>query len=273
MLEKIKKSIDFINNRFQFNPVAGIIAGSGLGGLISAMDIMHTFNYAEIPEFQKSTVEGHDGQMVFGRMGSKSIVVLLGRYHYYEGYTMNQVTYPVRILKYLGAKYLILTNASGGINPDFKTGDLMIHTDHINLMPSPLIGMHHAEDGERFPDMSQPYDRFMNERLLQIAKSEGIPLQTGCYVGVTGPAYETPAEYNYYRLIGGDAVGMSTVPEVIVANQAGMKCAAISIITNLGIRDRISKTSHKQVLTASQKAVPVVNKLITRLISELSSTL
>lgn len=273
MLEKIKRSTDFINERFQFNPVAGIITGSGTGGLISGMDVLHICNYEEIPDFPESTVEGHEGKMVFGRMNSRNIIVLQGRFHYYEGYEMNQVTFPVRILKHLGVKYLILINASGGLNPDFTTGDLMIHTDHINLMPNPLIGIHPAGDGERFPDMSQPYDGLMNEKMLQIAKDEGIILHQGCYVGVTGPTYETPAEYNYYRLIGGDTVGMSTIPEVIVANQIGMRCVAISVITNVGTGSKISKTTHNQVLTVSQEAEPLVRKLITKLILELSPTL
>jgi len=273
MLEKIKRSIDFINNRFQFNPIAGIITGSGIGGLIAGVDVLHICSYEKIPDFPGSTIEGHEGQMVFGRLSSKNIVVLQGRFHYYEGYDMDQVTFPVRILKHLGVKYLILTNSSGGLNPDFKAGDLMIHTDHINLMPNPLIGMHQTEDGERFPDMSQPYDRLMNKKMLQIAKDEGIILHQGCYVGVTGPTYETPAEYKYYRLIGGDTVGMSTIPEVIVANQTGMRCSAISVITNVAGRDKISKTTHNQVVATSQKAEPFVNKLITRLIYELSPTL
>jgi purine-nucleoside phosphorylase len=269
MSEKIKKSIDFINNRFHFSPIAGIITGSGLGGLIEGFDVLHVCNYDEIPNFPESTVEGHEGQMVFGKMNSKNTVILQGRYHYYEGYTMEQVTFPVRILKQLGVKYLILTNASGGLNPHFKSGDLMIHTDHINLMPSPLIGHHHAEYGERFPDLSHPYDRLLYEKMMQIAMNEGITVQKGCYVGVTGPAYETHAEYNYYRLIGGDTVGMSTVPEVIVANQMGMRCVALSIITNMGIEEKNSKTTHKHVLAASKKAVPLVNKLIAGLIQEL----
>ena len=272
MLERIKRSIDFINDRFKFNPIAGIITGSGMGGLIGGMEVLHVCSYEKIPNFPGSTVEGHEGQMVFGKLSSKNIVVLQGRCHYYEGYDMDQVTFPVRILKQLGVEYLILTNASGGLNPEYKAGDLMIHTDHINLMPNPLIGMVPAEDGERFPDMGQPYDRFMNERMLQVAKDEGIILHQGCYVGVTGPSFETPAEYNYYRLIGGDTVGMSTIPEVIVANQTGMKCAAISVITNVAGRDKNLKTTHKEVVSISQKAEPLVKKLITGLIYELSPT-
>lgn len=273
MLEKIKRSIDFINNSFQFNPLAGIITGSGMGGIVSEMDVLHICSYKEIPGFQVSTVEGHEGKMVFGKMCSKNIVLLQGRFHYYEGYDMDQVTFPVRILKHLGVKYLFLTNASGALNPDFNPGDLMILTDHINLMPNPLIGSYYDEDEERFPDMSQPYDRLLNEKMLQIAADNGIVLHQGCYVGVTGPTYETPAEYRYYRSIGGDTVGMSTIPEVIVANQAGMKCVAISVITNTGVGDEITKTSHQQVLAVSQKAEPQVSILFAKLIGDLSTTL
>ncbi len=273
MSEKIRRSIDFINSRFQFNPVAGIIAGSGMGGLISDMDVLHICRYEEIPDFPSSTVKGHEGKMVFGRMSSKNVVVLQGRFHYYEGYGMDQVTLPVRILKQLGVQYLLLTNASGALNPEYKAGDLMIHTDHINLIPNPLIGTRYSSNEERFPDMSNPYDLQMNEKVLQIARDEGIGLHQGCYVGVTGPTYETPAEYRYYRLIGGDTIGMSTTPEVIVANQLGMKCVAISVITNQGISDNTTKTTHDQVLAVSQETEPRVRKLITRLIYELSPTL
>ncbi|MBN2215195.1 MAG: purine-nucleoside phosphorylase [Bacteroidales bacterium] len=267
MLERIKKSTGFINNQFNFNPVAGIITGSGIGSLVGGMDVLYALDYKDIPGFPESTVEGHEGRMVFGQMSSKNIVLLQGRYHYYEGLTMEQVTFPVRILKQLGIRYLILTNSSGGLNPDFVPGDLMIHTDHINLMPNPLIGIHHAELGERFPDMSQPYDDFLNRSLIQLADNEGITIKKGCYVGVTGPTYETRAEYNYYRLIGGDTVGMSTIPEVIVANQMGIRCVAISIITNSAKEKK--STGHKQVLAIAEKAEPYFNKLISGLLNML----
>ena len=270
MLENIKKSTDFINNQFSFSPVAGVIAGSGLGGLIKAMDVLHIIKYNGIPGFPEPTVEGHEGRMVFGHINLKKIVVLQGRYHYYEGYTMEQVTFPVRILKQLGIKYLILTNASGGLNPDYNPGDLMIHTDHINLMPNPLIGIHHSESGERFPDMSRPYDSYLNQKIMQIAGKKGMMVHEGCYIGVTGPTYETPAEYHYYRLIGGDTVGMSTIPEVIIANQMGIRCVAISVITNSGSKEKNTVTSHKQVLAISQKAEPVVSQLISELVNELN---
>ncbi len=270
MLENIKKSTDFINNQFSFKPLAGVIAGTGLGGLVTAMDVLHIINYNDIPGFPQPTVEGHEGRMVFGHINSKNIVVLQGRYHYYEGYTMEQVTFPVRILKQLGIRYLILTNASGALNPDFNPGDLMIHTDHINLMPNPLIGIHHSETGDRFPDMSGTYNSYLNQKVRQIAGKKGIMVHEGCYVGVTGPTYETPAEYHYYRLIGGDTVGMSTIPEVIIANQMGIKCAAISVITNSGSKGKSKDTSHKQVLSIAQKAAPLVSQLISGLVNELS---
>ena len=269
MLEKIKKSTDFINKQLKFVPLAGIITGSGLGKIVEKTGIVHSIPYEKIPNFPVSTVEGHECKLIFGQISSRNVVIMQGRIHFYEGYSMDEVTFPVRVLKFLGIKYLILTNASGGINPNFKPGDLMIHTDYINMMPNPLIGRHIKEFGERFPDMSQAYDDELIEMLTRLSKELNILLHKGCYVGVTGPTLETPAEYKYYHLMGGDAIGMSTVPEIIVANQMGIHCTAISVITNSGLGSAIGVTSHQDVLKQARLAEPKVTSLIKHLVSEL----
>ena len=269
MLEKIKKSIAFINRHIKILPKVGIISGSGLGNIAENIDQIASLDYQDIPHFPVSTVEGHNGKLIFGRINSVNIAILQGRIHFYEGYGMEEIIYPVRVLKFLGIDFLIATNASGGLNPDFHPGDLMIHTDHINLMPNPLIGKYFKEFGERFPDMTNAYDTQLKDKLFSLSEKLGISVQSGCYVSVTGPTLETPSEYNYLRLIGGDAVGMSTVPEIIVARQMGIRCAAISVITNMGIDKKTETTTHQEVLQIAELAAPKLSLLLRHLIGEL----
>ncbi len=266
MLEKIRQSINYINNQIEFHPTVGIITGTGSGNIIDEFDLVKVFDYKEIPNFSGSTVEGHVGKLVFGILGNRQVAAMKGRLHYYEGHGIEQVIYPVRIMKYLGIEYLILTNASGSLNPLFRKGDLMVHTDHINLLPNPLIGQYNDEFGERFPDMSEPYNHDLIMKIFKIAENHKISMHKGCYVGVTGPSYETPAEYKFLRIIGGDAVGMSTVPEVIVARQMGMKCLAVSIITDLGVEGHIEHVSHAGVLESAGETAPKLMQVLKELI-------
>lgn len=269
MLEKIKQSTEFIKSKISITPEVGIILGTGLGGLVKEIEIKNQLNYSEIPNFPVSTVEGHAGKLIIGTLSGKSIIAMQGRFHYYEGYSTQEITLPVRVMKNLGIKYLIISNASGGINPDFEIGDLMIIVDHINLIPNPLIGKNYDELGPRFPDMSEPYDKELIAKAEKIAQKLNIKVQKGVYVGVTGPTLETPAEYKFFRIIGGDAVGMSTVPEVIVARHMGLPCFAISIITDLGVPGKIVKVTHEDVQRIASQSEPKMTKIIKELISEL----
>jgi purine-nucleoside phosphorylase len=267
MLEKIKNTASFIRNNIQEEPEIGVILGTGLGGMVKDIDIKHTIDYESIPDFPVSTVEGHHGRLIFGTLGNKKIVAMQGRFHYYEGYNMQQVTYPVRVMKLLGIKTLIVSNASGGVNPDFEVGDIMIMNDHINLLPNPLIGKNIDELGNRIVDMSEPYDLKLIEKAEKIANDNNIKVQKGCYVATSGPTLETPKEYQYFRIIGGDAVGMSTVPEVIAARHMDIPCFAVSIITDLGVPGKIEKISHEIVQKAAEKVEPKMTMLIEKLIS------
>lgn len=269
MLEKIKHTVSFIQNKVKYTPEVGIILGTGLGGLVKDIKIDISIDYKDIPDFPVSTVDGHQGRLIFGTLGGKKIVAMQGRFHYYEGYPMTTVTFPVRVMKYLGIKTLLLSNASGGVNPDFEIGDLMIINDHINLIPNPLIGKHIPEFGARFPDMSDAYSHVLIEKAQTIAKKHSIKTQIGCYVGTTGPTFETPKEYQYFRIIGGDTVGMSTVPEVIVARQMGIPCFAISIITDLGVPGKIVKVTHEEVQEVAAKAETKMTLIMEELISSL----
>lgn len=269
MLEKTRATVSFIIGKFNFKPEVGIILGTGLGGLVKDIKIEHTLDYEEIPNFPVSTVEGHHGRLIFGTLGGKKIIAMQGRFHYYEGYSMMEVTFPVRVMKYLGIKTLLLSNASGGVNPDYEIGDLMILNDHINLIPNPLIGVHDNSFGARFPDMSEPYDHSLIEKAQEIAKKNDIKTQVGCYVATTGPTFETPKEYQYFRIIGGDTVGMSTTPEVIVARQMGLNCFAISIITDLGVPGKIVEVTHEEVQKVASKAETKMTLIMEELISQL----
>ena len=268
MLEQIKATAEYIRSQInEFAPEVGIILGTGLGGLAESIDVKYSIEYSTIPNFPVSTVEGHKGRLIFGILGGKQVVAMQGRFHYYEGYTMQQVTFPVRVMKLLGIEYLFVSNASGGINTTFRVGDLMIINDHINLMPNPLIGPNMAEFGPRFQDMHNCYDSALIAKATAIADEENIKLQYGVYVGTTGPTFETQAEYRYFKAIGGDAAGMSTVPEVIVARHMSIPVFAVSVITNCGLSDQIG--DHEDVQLQGRKAGLKMAKLFVKLINRL----
>jgi len=269
MLETIRETVCFIQEKTKFHAEVAIILGTGLGGMVNDIDIYMSLDYEEIPNFPVSTAPGHHGKLIFGTLGGKKVMAMQGRFHFYEGYSMQEVTFPIRVMKFMGVKYLFVSNASGGMNPNFEIGDLMIQTDHINLLPNPLIGKHYPEFGDRFPDMSESYDKFLIKQAVIIALENDIKVQQGCYVGVTGPTLETPKEYEYFRRIGGDAVGMSTVPEVIVAHQMGMPCFAISIITDLGVPGRIVEVSVEDVQRAAAASAPKMTLIMEKLIESL----
>jgi len=269
MLKIINETANFLKDKTNFSPDVGIILGTGLGGLVNDIDIEHSISYENIPNFPVSTVEGHLGRLIFGKLGDKAVVAMQGRFHFYEGYNMEQVTFPVRVMKYLGVKHLIVSNASGGVNPDYEIGDLMVINDHINLIPNPLIGKNINELGPRFPDMSEPYCPEMIKIVDAIANKNNIKIQKGVYVAVTGPTLETPAEYFYFRKIGGDTVGMSTVPEVLIARHMDIPCFAISVITDLGVPGRIKKVTHEDVQNVAEITEPKLTLLIKNLISKI----
>jgi purine-nucleoside phosphorylase len=270
MLEKIKESAAYISSKTTVNPTVGIILGTGLGGLVKEINIIDTIPYEDIPNFPVSTVESHSGKLIFGELGGKKVVAMQGRFHYYEGYSLQQVTFPVRVMKLLGIERLFVSNASGGVNPDFEVGEIMIQDDHINLFPgNPLIGKNIDELGPRFPDMSEPYDHHMIELAKTIATENNIKVSVGIYAGLTGPTLETPAEYMYVRNIGADAVGMSTVPEVIVARHMEIPCFAISIITDLGVPGKIQKVSVQDVIEVASRQEPKMTLIMRELIARI----
>lgn len=270
MLEKFNESVNYLKGRTKVEPTIGIILGTGLGGLVKEIEIIDEIPYADIPNFPVSTVMGHSGKLIFGKLGGKNVMAMQGRFHYYEGYTMQQVTFPVRVMKLMGVEHLFVSNASGGVNPDFEIGEIMILDDHINLFPAhPLIGKNIDELGTRFPDMSKPYDHGMIKLAKSIAAENNIRVATGTYAGLTGPTLETPAEYVYIRNTGADAVGMSTVPEVIVARHMNMPCFAISIITDLGVPGKIMEVTHEDVQRIAEKQEPKMTLIMKELISRL----
>jgi purine-nucleoside phosphorylase len=269
MLQTIKESATFLKERTNYKPQVGIILGTGLGGLVAEIEIEHSISYKDIPHFPVSTVEGHSGRLIFGNLGGKQVVAMQGRFHFYEGYSMEKVTFPVRVMKFLGIKHLIVSNASGGVNPDYEVGDLMILSDHINLIPNPLIGSNIDELGPRFPDMSESYCKNLITKAENIAKANKIPVQKGVYVALTGPTLETPAEYKYMRIIGGDTVGMSTAPEVIVARHMYIPCFAMSVITDLGVPGKIQKVSHSEIQKIAEIAEPKLTLIIKELIASI----
>lgn len=269
MLTKLKETVGYIESRVNIKPQVGIILGTGLGGLAQTIKNQQFIDFKDIPNFPISTVDGHQGRMVFGQLGGKNIVAMQGRFHYYEGYAMQQVTYPVRTMKLLGIDYLIVSNASGGMNPDYEVGDIMIINDHINLMPNPLIGPNISELGRRFPDMSQPYDHSLIALAKDVAGKLKIKVHEGCYVGTTGPTFETPKEYKYFRIIGGDAVGMSTVPEVIVARHMTIPVFGISIITDLGVPGKIVEISHEEVQKVGKESERRMTQIIEDMLQQL----
>jgi purine-nucleoside phosphorylase len=267
MLNKINEAIEYINSKTEIKPETGIILGTGLGALVNECEIVDTINYEDIPHFPVSTVESHTGRLIFGYINKKPVVIMQGRFHYYEGYSMQEVTFPVRVFKFLGIQKLLISNASGGLNRNIKVSELMLLTDHLNLLPeSPLRGKHYKEFGPRFPQMSEPYSQVLIEKAREIAKQHNIKLHEGCYAAVQGPALETKAEYKMVDILGADAVGMSTVPETIVAVQMGIPVCAISVITDLGFPVETETVSMESIIAAANSAQPLLTKLFSELV-------
>ncbi|MFN8210618.1 MAG: purine-nucleoside phosphorylase [Bacteroidales bacterium] len=269
MLEKINETVSFLRKKGFKNPDAGIILGTGLGGLTEKIENCIEIDYRDIPNFPVSTVEGHEGKLIYGEFGRKKIVAMKGRFHFYEGYGAEQIAFPVRVLKYLGIQCLFVSNAAGGVNPKFQIGDIMIITDHIHLLPNPLIGQNDDRIGPRFPDMGEAYDKYMINKAVLIAKENKIRVHKGVYLSTSGPTFETPAEYKYFRTIGADAVGMSTTPEIIIARHAGLPCFAVSIITDLGVEGKIEYTTHESVQREAARTEARMTTIMTELISSL----
>ncbi len=268
MLEKIKQTVEFLRSKVSEMPDTAVILGTGLGSLVDFMTDKQYIAYKDIPNFPVSTVEGHSGNLIFGRLGGKPVIAMQGRFHYYEGYDMKQVTFPVRVMQKLGVKTLFVSNAAGGMNKEFRVGDVMIITDHINLFPeNPLRGKNYEEFGPRFPAMTEAYSKRLVDLADTIGREKGLRLMHGVYVGTPGPTFETPAEYEYFRVIGGDAVGMSTVPEVIVARHGGMDVFGLSVITDLGGKDVTEVPSHEEVQKAAINAQPTVVALMKELVA------
>lgn len=271
MLQILEESIEYLKKKIgDFEPEVGIVLGTGLGGLVKDIEVSHSIMYSSIPNFPISTLEFHSGKLIFGTLRGRKVVAMQGRLHFYEGYSMQQITFPIRVLKALGIKYLFVSNAAGSLNQKFKKGDLMIITDHINLQAeSPLRGLNDSDLGPRFPDMSQPYNRALATKGLEIAQAQNITCHKGVYVAVTGPNLETKAEYKYLRIIGGDAVGMSTVPEVIVANHMGLPVFAISVLTDEGFPEDLQPFSLAEILETAAVAEPKMTKILSELIHTL----
>ncbi|WP_323757239.1 purine-nucleoside phosphorylase [Roseivirga sp.] len=266
--KQIFQALNYVQSTVEFQPEFGIILGTGLGALVDKIEIQHTIEYKEIPHFPVSTVESHSGRLIFGELSGKKVVAMQGRFHYYEGYDMKEVTFPVRVLKLLGIKKLFVSNAAGGVNLNFQVADLMIIEDHIDLTKdNPLTGANLDEFGGRFPDMSEPYERKMINQALEIAIKEGIRCHEGVYAGVSGPNLETRAEYRFLKIIGADAVGMSTVPEVIVARHMNLPVFAVSAITDLCDPDHLEVAELSKILAAAAKAEKGMTTLLQKLIA------
>jgi len=271
LLEKIKLTTDFLLEKTNgYRPEVGIILGTGLGGLVKEIDSVFEIPYEEIPNFPVSTVQGHSGRLIFGELGGKKVMAMKGRFHFYEGYDMEQITFPVRVMKAIGIHTLCVSNASGGVNPDFEIGEIMIINDQINLFPTnPLIGKNYPELGPRFLDMSEAYDKKLVTKAQEIAKANNIKVSIGCYAALTGPCFETPGEYLYIKNIGADTVGMSTVPEVIVARHGGMRVFGISIITDLGVQGKIVEVSHEEVQVIAAAQEPKLSLIVKEVVRSL----
>ncbi len=268
MYQTIQETASWIKERMTTQPKTAIILGTGLGQLATEITDSYEIAYNEIPHFPVSTVEGHAGKLIFGKLGGVDIMAMQGRFHYYEGYDMKQVTFPVRVMYELGIKTLFVSNASGGMNPQFCIGDIMVITDHINLFPEHPLRGKNFPTGPRFPDMHEPYDLSLVAQADAIAKEKGIKLQHGVYVGVQGPTFETPSEYRMYHIMGGDAIGMSTVPEVIVARHCGIRVFGVSVITDLGGFDEAVEVNHEEVQQAANKAQPLMTALMREMIRQ-----
>lgn len=267
MLDKIRESSKYLAPFVKGEHTIGIILGTGLGELGKSIEIEHAIPYMAIPNFPVSTVQGHRGELLIGSFGGKKVIAMQGRFHYYEGYSMKEVTFPVRVMRELGIKTLFVSNASGGTNADFEIGDLMIITDHINYFPEHPLRGKNIPYGPRFPDMSEAYSKELICKADEIAKEKGIKVQHGIYIGTQGPTFETPAEYKLFHILGADAVGMSTVPEVIVANHCGIKVFGISVITDLGVEGKIVEVTHEEVQKAADAAQPKMTTIMRELIN------
>ena len=266
MYARIQETADWLKSRISTRPETAIVLGTGLGKLADEIEVTDRIPYQDIPNFPISTVEGHSGCLLIGKLGGKDILAMQGRFHYYEGYSMKEVTFPVRVMHELGIKTLFVSNAAGGTNPDFEIGDLMIITDHINFFPeNPLRGKN-IEPGPRFPDMSEAYDKALIRLADEIAREKGIKVQHGVYLGTQGPTFETPSEYRMFGRLGADSVGMSTVPEVIVANHCGMRVFGVSIITDLGVEGKIVEVSHEEVQKAANAVQPLMAEIMREMI-------
>lgn len=270
MLSKINEAVTYIKSRYSEKPQAGIVLGSGLGSFTREIKAEKEIAYSDIPHFPISTVEGHSGKLIFGELSGKKVVAMAGRFHYYEGYSPEEVVFPIRVMKYLGIETLLISNAAGGMNTAFKVGDLMLIKDHVSLFTvNPLLGKNIDELGPRFPDMSEPYKKDLINKAKKIAGSKNIELKEGVYCGVTGPTFETRAEYKLLNIIGGDAVGMSTVQEVVAAVHMGLPVFAMSVITDIGIREEENEITHAEVLQAAKDAEPKLTYIFKELIAQL----
>jgi purine-nucleoside phosphorylase len=270
ILSKINESVAFIKNIYKETPTIGIVLGSGLGSFTGEINIEKEIPYSDIPNFPVSTVEGHSGKLIFGELSGKKVVAMAGRFHYYEGYSTQEVVFPIRVMKYLGIQTLLISNAAGGMQQGFKVGDLMIITDHISMLTiNPLLGKNEEAFGTRFPDMSEPYKKELIDKAKAIGAAAGYTLKEGVYVGVTGPTFETRAEYKMLQIIGGDAVGMSTVQEVIAAVHMGLPVFAMSVITDIGIREEENTITHEEVLQAAKDAEPKLTHIFKELAAQL----
>ena len=270
LMKQLAETSAYIKNIYPLEPEVGIILGSGLGNLVREMKVEKEIDYSDIPHFPVSTVMGHSGQLYFGELNGKRVLVMAGRFHFYEGYTPQQVAYPIRVMKMLGIHTLLISNAAGGVNTSFKVGDLMIINDHISFFTvNPLLGKNEDELGLRFPDMSEPYCKSLITKAKEIAAQIGYDVKEGVYTAVTGPTFETHAEYRLINILGGDAVGMSTVQEAITAVHAGLKVFALSVITDLGIREEDNKITHEEVLAAANEAEPKLTRLFKELVGKI----
>jgi purine-nucleoside phosphorylase len=270
MLAQINQTVEYIKSKITTQPQVGIILGTGLGGLVKEIEIITEISYEKIPNFPISTVESHSGKLIFGKLGDKHVVAMQGRFHFYEGYSFEQVSFPVRVMKYLGIEKLVVSNAAGGVNPDFEVGEIMIINDHINAFPgNPLIGKNIDEMGPRFVDMFEAYDPKMIALGKKVAQENNIRIAEGVYYGLTGPMLETPAEYKMIRILGADAVGMSTIPEITVARHMDIPCFAISIITDLGVPGKIKKVDVAEIIAVAGKQEPKMTTIIKELITQI----
>jgi purine-nucleoside phosphorylase len=268
MITKVREAVEFIQNKYDVRPTVGIVLGSGLGNFTTEIDIEFELPYHQIPHFPVSTVDGHSGKLIFGKLGGKNIVAMAGRFHNYEGYSAQEIVFPIRVMKYLGIEVLLLSNAAGGVNPSFKVGDLMLINDHVSqFVTNPLIGKNENEFGPRFPDMMEPYNYELLKKAKHIATENNIEVKEGVYICVTGPTFETKAEYRMIKAIGGDAVGMSTVQEVITAIHMGLKCFAISVITDMWIDGQEIGISHEEVLEAAKSSEPKLSSIFKELVA------